>query len=270
LDLCIICEVVHNGTLAIDDIEDNSTLRRGKPCLHKIYGLDVAINTGNTMYFLPLLVFKEMKSVLPNEVLIKCYELYAEEMVKIHLGQGIDIWWHNSKKEKDPTVGQYLQMCALKTGALARLSALLGAIASGASEEVARSLGKFAECIGVAFQIQDDLLSVIGEEYSAGKGIMGEDIVEGKRTLMVIHSLEKSAPEKANRLRVILDAHTSNTEEIKEAISILKESGSIEYAKTIAREIVSNSWKEVEPILKDGKAKKLLWSFAEYLITRNM
>jgi len=169
LDLCTICELIHNGSLIIDDIEDSSLDRRGKPCLHKIYGVDVAINAGNAMYFLPMLLLKHKKGVFSDKLLIKCYELYTQEMVNLHLGQGTDIWWHNSKKESDPTIEQYLQMCAFKTGTLARLSALLGAYVSGASDEVAGALGKFAECIGVAFQIQDDILSVDGEIFSEKK-----------------------------------------------------------------------------------------------------
>ena len=81
--------------------------------------------------------------------MIKCYECYAQQMINVHLGQGLDIWWHNAKKEQNPTVGQYLQMCAFKTGSLAKMAALMGAHISGASDEVANAIGKFTESIGM-------------------------------------------------------------------------------------------------------------------------
>jgi geranylgeranyl pyrophosphate synthase len=162
--------------LAVDDIEDDSKLRRGKPCLHLIYGTDVAINAGNGMlhlcfnsqplhsllivivsvsgmYFFPLVVFRDLKKKgFADATINKCYELYSEEMIKLHFGQGLDIWWHTGKG--NPSADEYLQMCAYKTGTLARLSAKLSAIISGGSEAQAEAIGKFAETIGVAFQIQ--------------------------------------------------------------------------------------------------------------------
>jgi len=269
LDLSCISEVVHNGTLAIDDIEDGSTHRRGKPCMHLKFGVDVAINAGNAMYFLPLLALKEKRNKLSDAVLLKCYECYAQQMINVHMGQAIDIWWHNSKKDADPTVGQYLQMCAFKTGALAKMSALMGAYISGASDEVALAIGKFTECIGVAFQIQDDILNIVGEQFSEGKGGVGEDIREGKRTLMILHCLETGG-EPAKRLRAIVEAHTDKDEEIKEAIDILKKSGSVEYASNYARDMVATAWKDIQGYLHDGKAKDSLKSFADYLISRSV
>jgi len=101
LPAAYLCEIVHNGTLAVDDIEDNSKMRRGKPCLHLIYGVDVAINAGNAMYFLPLVELKELRknNKVSSDVLVKAYELYSEELTNLHLGQGLDIWWHSGKKK---------------------------------------------------------------------------------------------------------------------------------------------------------------------------
>ncbi|MDH3352921.1 MAG: polyprenyl synthetase family protein, partial [Nanoarchaeota archaeon] len=149
-------EIIHNGTLMIDDIEDNSETRRGKPCIHKIYGEDISINAGNMMYYISTIDIS--KNELKTETKVKIYELINEEMIKLHFGQGMDIFWH--RNEKVPNEKQYLQMCAYKTGTLARMSAKLGAILANASNERTNALGKFAESIGVAFQIQDDILNI--------------------------------------------------------------------------------------------------------------
>lgn len=268
LSCAYLCELVHNGTLVVDDIEDDSKLRRGKDCLHLIYNVDVAINAGNAMYFFPLVVFKDFKEQgVPAEKLVKLYELYSQEMINLHFGQGFDIWWHNGHRL--PNVDEYLQMCAYKTGTLARLSAKLSAVLAGGDDEQVEALGRFSEAVGVAFQIQDDLLNIEGEKFAEKISVMGEDIHEGKRTIMVIHSLENATPEKAARLKEILDLHTSDQELINEAIAILKETKSTDYARQVARDIVVAAWNEVEKVIPESEAKSKLKIFADYLIERD-
>ncbi|MEM3789357.1 MAG: polyprenyl synthetase family protein, partial [Candidatus Bathyarchaeia archaeon] len=154
VDYAIIPEVVHNGTLMIDDIEDASEFRRGKPCTYKIYGLDIAINAGNTMYYLPLLPLMENREKLGSEKLTRIYEIYVQEMINLSLGQAMDIAWHRGLADADQ-LGErdYLQMCAYKTGTLARMAARIAAVVADASNELVEKLGHFAEGIGVAFQI---------------------------------------------------------------------------------------------------------------------
>jgi len=270
LPAAYLCEMVHNGTLCVDDIEDDSKLRRGKPCLHLIYKVDIAINVGNAMYFLPLAELREMNRTkrVPAETLLKAYELYSDEMINLHLGQGLDIWWHQGHAM--PNEQQYLQMCAYKTGVLARLSARLAALLSGASSEQIHQLGLFSEAIGVAFQIQDDLLNVSGEEFAEKISMVGEDIYEGKRTLMVIHSVKHSKPEIAKRLETILNMKTRDPALIKEAIDIMKSTGSLEYSAGVAKKLVRAAWDNVDPILPQVPAKEKLKIFADYLINRKI
>ena len=94
-DFVTIPEVIHNATLIHDDIEDRSELRRGKPCIHKIYGEDVAINVGDEFYFIPMLPVIKNKHKFSETTLIKIYETYLQEMINITYGQAIDIAWHN-------------------------------------------------------------------------------------------------------------------------------------------------------------------------------
>ncbi|MFH1664109.1 MAG: polyprenyl synthetase family protein [archaeon] len=268
MPLTVLPEFMHNGSIMVDDIEDSSELRRGKKCTHLLFGQDIAINAGNTMYFLPMILLYRNKLKLKEKTIKKIYDLCAKEMMKLSAGQGMDILWHK-KNQENLTEEHYLQMCAYKTGALARLSAKLGAILAEANEKETQKIGKFAESIGIAFQIHDDVLNLVGEEFSKGKGL-GEDIHEGKKTLILLHTLRKASKEDKKRLEEIIACHPSKQETINEAIGIMEKYNSIEYAKEKAKNLVKKSWKEAEPFLKKGKAKNLLKEFGNYVIERKI
>lgn len=271
LDFAIIPEVIHNGTIMVDDVEDDSTFRRGKPCTHRIFGIDIAINAGNAMYFLPLLTLILNRHKLLPEILNKIYEIYITEMINLCLGQAMDIAWHRGLADADIiTEAQYLQMCAYKTGTLARMAAKMAAVFARADKKTVEKLGKFAEAIGIAFQIQDDILDLTGEEFAKRKGGRGQDITEGKRTLMVIYTLEKAKESDGERLKEILRMHTSDQKLRDEAISIMQKYGAIDYAKQYARNLVERSWKEIDKLLAPSAAKEKLRAFAEYLVERKI
>lgn len=267
LDYAVIPEVIHNGTLIVDDVEDDSEYRRGKPCIHRIYGVDIAINVGNLMYYLPLTILLRDER-LDQQKKNRIYEMYIEEMIRLSIGQAMDIAWHRGLSPH-VTEEQYMQMCAYKTGTLARFSAKLAAILADVDEEKVESVGRFAEAIGVAFQIQDDILNLVGEPEKYGKEI-GGDITEGKRTLMVIHTLEKASPEDKKRLIEILNMHTRDPKLIAEAISIIKKYGSIEYAKEVSKRIMKEAWNEIDGWLPPSKAKEALEALARFLIEREL
>jgi len=208
LDFAVIPEVIHNGTLIADDVEDQSDLRRGKPCTYRLFGLDIAINLSNLMFFLPMLALVSKKKKISSDKANKLYETYV--------------------------------------------------------------MGRFAESLGIAFQIQDDVLDLVGEEFAKGKGGLGKDITEGKLTLMVIHTLQNANASDRERLIKILEAHTSDERQKKEAIDIIKKYGSIEYAKKIAAKMVKDSWSEADRILPPSEAKKKLKNLVDYLIERNI
>lgn len=271
IDLVVFPEVIHNGTLIIDDIEDMSDERRGEPTLHKIYGIDISINAGNTLYYLALLPLLRNKDKFDEDILLKIYETYIQEMIRIGFGQGTDIAWHNGlANANDISEDEYLEMCSNKTGCIARLSAKIAAIISRRDDDEIQTIGKFTETIGVAFQIQDDILNVSGEKFAKGKGGLGEDITEGKRSLMVIHTLKNANKEDRERLLNILKMHTTDQKIRDEAITIMKKHGSIEYSKKRARKMVQDSWAEIEELLPESSAKKKLKAFAYYLIERDI
>lgn len=270
-EFAIIPEVIHNGTIMVDDIEDNSEFRRGKPCTHRLFGLDVAINAGNAMYYLPLLTLVKNREKLGAEKLSRIYEIYVREMINISLGQAMDIAWHRGLADADRlTESQYLQMCAYKTGTLARMAARIAAVLCDASHDTVERLGRFAEAVGVAFQIQDDVLDLTSKKFAEKKGGKGQDITEGKRSLVVIHTLERAKAADRKRLITILNMHTTDQKLRNEAIRIMDQNGAIEYAKGFARQLVKDSWKEVDRLLSPSKAKEQLMAFADYLIERKI
>ena len=271
LDFAIIPEVVHNGTLLVDDIEDASDLRRGKPCTYKLYGLDIAINAGNIMYYMPLLPLMEKKDRILPQKLYRVYEVYVQEMINLGLGQAMDIAWHRGLADADKIdENDYMQMCAYKTGTLARMAAKMAAVLADADAMLVEKLGHFAESVGVAFQMQDDILDLTSKEFERKKGGRGQDITEGKRTLVVIHTLKASDAKDRARLVEILNMHTPEQRLRDEAIKMMQKYGSIQYVKHQARKIVEESWRDAEKLLPATSGKEKLRAFTEFLIERNI
>ena len=259
-------ELLHSGTIVVDDIEDGTELRRGKPAMHKLFGLDIAINDGMMLYYLPIVLIAKA-NYLSSEQKNKLYRIYVDEMLKLSFGQGMDIFWHRGGK-KTVSEENYLQMCSFKTGTLARLSAKFGAVIGGADDKTVKLFGDFANTIGVAFQIRDDVLN-LSEERALGKEF-AEDIHEGKRTLMVIHAFNNSPKKDGERLLEIISSHPSDDALKREAISIMGKAGSMEYASRMAGQLVKTAWKKVDKAIPGSKAKSLLCEFADYLVDRKI
>jgi geranylgeranyl diphosphate synthase type I len=214
-------EILHNGTIIVDDVEDGASKRRGEPALHHVYGEDVALNAGNAMYFMPLKILTHDPADLPAETRLRAYEMLTHELNRTHLGQGMDICWHN---ERDVRIDEdeYLEMSACKTGCLARIVARLASIVAGESEAVERHLAQYAEDMAVAFQIGDDILDVENTLDQAGDfgKEFGNDIREGKKTLLVIHAVREADEPAAERLQSILAAEDNTEAEILAAVDL--------------------------------------------------
>ncbi|ELY87711.1 polyprenyl synthetase [Natrialba hulunbeirensis JCM 10989] len=262
-------EILHNGTIIVDDVEDQAAKRRGEPALHHIYGRDVALNAGNALYFLPLKILRENPGDLPAEQRLAAYEMLMDELNRTHLGQGMDICWHN-EREVRITPAQYLEMCACKTGCLGRIVARLAAIITDQPAHVEEAVATYAELTAVAFQIGDDILDVensLGRAGEFGKEF-GNDVREGKKTLLVIHAIEESEPAQATRLQEILEAETNTDEEVLEALSILEDAGSIEYAREQALDLAAEARAEIAGLELDAETTDRLNTFTEFVVDR--
>lgn len=265
LDFAFFVECIHNGTLVADDIEDDASLRRGRPSLHKIFGIDTAINIGNIMYFLPLKILLAKKN-LTDEQKIRMCSIYSEEMINVHFGQGLDIYWHKNSKDNIST-SEYMEMCRLKTGSLARMSVRFACVLLNKSRKIEESFGKFAETVGIAFQIKDDVLDLTAEK-KFGKSF-GNDITEGKFSLPVILTLKSPDKNKKENLLKILKLHTRDSRKIKEAVKIIKESGAVNKSLNYADKLVSDAWNELEKYIPKNKTKKEFANIISFLTKRD-
>lgn len=270
LELAVVFELIHNATLIHDDIEDDSDTRRGKATLHKIYGVDIAVNVGDALYFLPLKILDKYSDKLSKEQISQIQKTYIDEMVKLSIGQATDIAWHKGLVDGfSITEEEYLQMCAFKTGGLARMTCVVAAIVGGADERLIHSLGELGERLGVIFQIKDDILNITKNKLSEGKGL-GEDITEGKISLPVIYARHNLLENKSKRLGEILLMHTKDKQLILEAISLIEEGEGIEKAEVAMEKLFKATWERLDPLLTDGENKAKLFELAHFLIERSI
>jgi len=271
LPYATIPEILHNGTIIVDDVEDGASMRRGAPALHHEFGQDIALNAGNAMYFIPLKIVTHDPGELGSDTRLQAYEMLMHELNRTHLGQGMDICWHNEQEIRIDEE-EYLEMCACKTGCLGRIVARLAAIVTEQDDETERAVAQYAEKVSVAFQIGDDILDVehsLGEAGEFGKEF-GNDVREGKKTLMVIHAIEHAPEEEADRLAEILAADANTDDEILEAIEILQSANSVEFARDTALELAADARGQLDDLdLAEGPESDLR-AFTEFVVERDV
>jgi len=261
-ELAPLIEIPHNGSLIIDDIEDTSPTRRGKPAIHKIFGEDLAINMGNLMYFLPSIILA--RSSFHPTLLTAITNDWLTVMRRLHLGQGYDIIWHK-RSNCFPDEQAYLQMCRLKTGSLAGLAARIGGSAAQsvlkdyAEQGSVQELGCTWETLGCGFQIIDDVLNLT--DGVAGKR-RGDDIIEGKKSLPVIYHVAKN-PEDSSHLQNLFEqakktATRNDRKAINEAAELLISSGAAMEAQMKGQRLLMQGRDELKKLLPDNQARTAL------------
>ncbi len=248
-------ELVHNFTLIHDDIMDEADLRRGLPTVHKKWGVSRAIIAGDALYSKAFEILSCTKSEPAR--LVESLELMSKTCTDICEGQWMDM---NFANRKDVAEEEYMRMVEKKTAVLFATAVKIGATLSGANNEMARALWDFGRMTGVGFQIYDDVIDLITPEEILGKA-QGGDIIEGKRTLIVIHALSKGITIDA------LGKSNATKSEVSAALLALKESGSIDYAMNKAVSFVEEG-KAALKVLPDTEAKKVLIGLADYMIER--
>ncbi len=256
LPAAVAVELVHNFTLVHDDIMDRDDIRRGMPAVHVKWGEAGAILAGDTLYSKAF----EILTHAPGEPerILSCIDILSKTCRDICEGQWMDVEF---EERDDVTKEEYLEMIEKKTGVLYAASMKIGALMGGASTEVADSFYEFGRLIGIAFQIYDDVIDMTTPEEILGK-VRGSDLMEGKKTLIAIHALNKGVD-----LKIFGKGEASN-EEINEAVNKLEEAGSIDYVRDLALGYVANG-KELLDIVEDSKAKTILKAIADYMITRS-
>ena len=248
-------ELVHNFTLIHDDIMDNADVRRGRPAVHKIWGQSGAILAGDTLYSKAFQVLG-MTAASPERIL-GAMNMLSRTCTAICEGQWLDMEFESKDRV---TENEYLEMIEKKTGVLYGASAGMGALLAGASPEVVRSMDVFGRLTGMGFQLQDDVIDLLTPEEVSGKK-QGGDLIEGKKTLIMIHAF-------ANDIVVpVFSKKDASAEEIFRSISILEGSGSIEYARSRAEEMVAQGKRALD-VLPPSSAKETLLELADYMIRR--
>jgi geranylgeranyl diphosphate synthase type I len=255
-------ELLHNMTLVHDDIEDQSKLRRGKPCIHRIYGVPTAINAGDAMLIRVFDIANSSKIQLDRRNALVA--TVAKRAYEITWGQAFEFSLWKRKEFNEDDVIRLLQN---KTGALTRLSTESGAISGGGSQEQLEALGEFGETIGVAFQIVDDILNLTGDEKEYGKEI-GGDIREGKKTIMAANILKIASAQDKKAFTRLLGKSKISKPEIRKAIGLYQKYDSINYAKSRANSYMDNARKALEK-LPPSQARTNLDTLAQFLVSRS-
>lgn len=259
-------EHFHTAALIHDDIADEAELRRGEPCLHLSEGLGLALNMGDLgLSLVNGTVIND--PALDDAVKVRVVAELIEMTRRTIEGQAMDIGWARDARY-DITPEDYLIMATHKTAHYSGAVPLaIGAIVGGGTEAQIEGLRNFGLDTGLAFQIQDDLLNLIGEEESTKKDFRS-DITEGKRTLIVVHALHHGTEQQCARLVEILSNKEKDPGVLAEAVDIMQETGSIEHARNYAQNLTSISKNRLLGVVDPSPARDLLISMADWFVNR--
>ena len=252
-------EMFQSFAVVHDDIEDDSEMRRGEPCIHQRYGIPLGINVGDALYSKVFEVLSTNRDVLGCEKTLDLIEEMIRGSRETFEGQAYDVGW--IRQRYIPTEEEFMVMLRKKTGwYTGRGPCTAGAIIADADPEERRIIGDFGEAMAIAFQIRDDLLNLSSTEQDAqiapsitggayGKE-RGGDIAEGKRTLIIIDLLRKCTPaERGEVLTILHQERQHNTpEEIERVISLVEHYGCAEYAEQVCRQKAEESLRHLEKI----------------------
>lgn len=266
-------ELMHVGSLIVDDVQDRSVLRRGGPSCHVMYGEAIAINAGTAAYFLTQ-HFLDADG-LSDAVKLRLYDLYFEALRGGHAGQALDLAGLDDLMARMVQTGEstgaerrILAAHRLKAAVPAASLARMGAIAGGGSEDQVEAVGQLFEALGLAFQIVDDVLNVRG--FNADLKTRGEDIMNGTVTLPVAKAMGL-LPERIDRewLWETLRSKPRDPALVREIICRLEACGAIAACADMARDLVESAWATAEPLFDDSLVKVMLRAFGWYILERH-
>lgn len=257
-------EHFHTAALIHDDIADEADLRRGKPCMHLTEGEGIAINAGDlALSIVNGLVMRDPSLDDTTKVRV-ALELVGMAQSTVE-GQALDIGWARDGRY-DITEEDYFVMATHKTAYYSgAVPLVVGAIIGGAREEVVEGLRSFGLDTGLAFQIQDDLLNLIGTKEAKEKDYRS-DITEGKRTLVAVHALHNSTQKQ--RLLEILSSKEKDPKLLEEAVQIMIDAGSIDYARKYAQQLVDQAKERLMEVLEPCFGRAILISMADWFVDR--
>jgi geranylgeranyl diphosphate synthase, type II len=265
-------QISEDWILNHDDIEDKSLNRRGKPTLHQIYGIEQAMNAGDALHVLMWKVLAKNFSVLDKKVVQRIEEEFFNMLNRTIFGQTIEIKW-TQENRFDLNEEDILLILESKTGYYTIAGPMrLGAILAGANDKQLESIYTFGVMLGRSFQIVDDLLDLTSN-FAGQKKQKGNDIYEGKRTIMLIHLLKNISPSELVKLKQILSkSRDQKTQyEVVWVIEKMKQYKSLEYGKTLAKKFATEAQKIFEKeltFLKKEPFRSELSAISDFIINR--
>lgn len=259
-------EHFHTAALIHDDIADEAELRRGEPCLHLREGMGLAIIMGDLgLQLVNGTVAKDPD--LDDATKLRVLNELIDMTRRTIEGQALDIGWARDNRY-DITPEDYLVMATCKTAHYSGAVPLaIGAIVGGGTEAQIEGLRNYGLDTGLAFQIQDDLLNLIGKTESTKKGFR-DDITEGKRTLVVVHALQNLENADRDRLVELLSSRTKELADLDEAVALMNKAGSIDYARNYAENLTSIAKNRLCGILEPSPSRDILISMADWFVNR--
>ena len=259
-------EYFQSAALIHDDIADKSEMRRGEPCVHTTEGIGIAINAGD------LALISVQAGLLADTSLdadtclrLLCEITYMEQ--RTLEGQALDLGWVRDGRW-DVGVDDYLYMAAHKTAYYSAATPLAcGAICAGGSEEQIESLFQFGLDTGLAFQLQDDLLNLVGDAAEQGKDFRS-DITEGKRTLLAVWALEHLDDAGSAELRELLSCGTTDPAALARAVELIESAGAVEHVRDYAHQLTERAKARIADVEIDDRARTVLESMADFFVER--
>lgn len=263
-------EILHTALLIHDDVIDQSLLRRGQPTLYQAfggdhYGLSQAISLGDIGLYLAIKIIAEANFSSERKIITLQY--LSRVIIQTGWGQILDVELpHLGKKvlKKDVKLLESLKTASYSvSGPL-----ILGAILAGAEERLLGYLGKFGENLGIAFQIQDDILGVFGQEEQIGKSNTS-DIEEGKNTLLIADALEKANSQQKDILGKFYGKGNQGSQGLEIVRQVFTDTGAVDFAHSQALQYASLAKKIIPKITQDKVMRKLLEEMTDYLVERS-
>ncbi len=251
LNFSLVYEIFHTASLIHDDVIDNSGKRRGRKTLHTRYGVNNAIITGDLLLSKGYSLISKFSDDMPKEQLRALLLIVGDAGEKCCMGQSLDM--EMAEKKKYGSIKDYIKMIELKTGSLIEGSVKGGAVVAGASVKHVNAIGRFGKSMGIAFQIIDDSLDLLGGS-AANKSVMN-DLKQGKATPMLVYALQKAGREERRRIMKSAGNRNLTASMAEDIAEIYRKHGAIEYAQRLSHEYVEKARRELMN-LPAGKARE--------------
>jgi geranylgeranyl diphosphate synthase type I len=261
----IALEYMHNSTLIHDDIIDKDKWRRGLQSTHEKFGIPFAILAGDaligeTYRMLSYMAPPELNSVIYKEII----RSIADASKSFYEGEALDIEF---AVRSDVTIPQYMRMIEKKTAQLYYLAGKCGALIGKGTSKQVENLAQYGTLFGLMFQIKDDLLNILTEQSVLGKQMIGSDILNGKRTLMLVHALTEINEKDKKKMMMVVGNETADQHDVREVIDMFRTYGSIDFAQNKLMEFCETAKKCLD-IMDPSESKDLLIALADYSVTR--